>query len=345
MTVTIGIDPHKSTHTASAIENATHGDLATIRVRATTASTRDLLTWAEGWPDRAWAIEGARGLGYLLAQQLVAAGECVVDVPSTLTSQVRLLETGGGRKTDQVDARAVAVIAATRTLAAVRAEDHSQVLRLLADQRSELAQTRRRTINRLHRHLRDLIAGGGPVHLSSKTAATLLAKVRPVTVVETERKRIAKDLLAELRRLDKAMVENRRRSREAVEASGTTLTQIYGISEVLAAKIIGQIGTIERFPSADHLASYAGTAPIEASSGDVTRHRLSRRGNRQLNNAIHLAAHVQAIRPGKGQDYFRRRLDAGDSRKEAMRALKRQITKVIYRTMTLDSKKQLRATS
>jgi len=341
LTITIGIDPHKSSHTASAIENATLVDRSTIRVRATKNSVRDLLAWAAKWPDRVWAIEGARGLGYLLAQQLVAAGEHVVDVPSTLTSRVRLLETGGGRKTDQVDARTVAVIAAKRDLPMVCAEDHSQLLRLLADQRGELAQTRRRTINRLHRHLRDLIAGGAPIHLSSTTAAKLLAKVRPVTVVEAERKRIARDLLAEIRRLDKAMAENRRRSRDAIEASGTTLTEIYGISDVLAAKIIGQIGTIERFPSADHLASYAGTAPIEASSGDVVRHRLSRRGNRQLNNAIHLAAHVQSIRPGTGQDYFQRRIDNGDSRKEALRALKRQITKAIYRTMSLDLQRQL----
>ena len=104
----------------------------------------------------------------------------------------------------------------------------------------------------------------------------------------------------------------------------------------LATKIIGQIGDISRFPSADHLASYAGTGPIEASSGSVVRHRLSRGGNRKLNNAIHLAAHVQTLQPGRGQIYFEHRLAAGDSRKEALRELKRQITKVIYRTMRAD---------
>ncbi len=341
MPITIGIDPHKSSHTATAIDSSSLEEQSTIRVRASKSTTRELLDWAVGWPDRVWAIEGVNGLGYLLAQQLLAAGEYVVDVPSTLTSQVRLLETGSGRKTDQVDARAVATIATARTLPCAQVDDHSQVLRLLSDQRSEITQARRRTINRLHRHLRDLIDGGAPIHLSSKTAATLLVKVRPTTAVEIERKRIAKELLADLRRLDKAVAENRRRSREAVASSGTTLTDIYGISEVLAAKIIGQVGSIDRFPSADHLASYAGTAPIEASSGDVTRHRLSRRGNRQLNNAIHLAAHVQTIRPGQGQDYYRRRLEAGDSRKEALRALKRQVTKAIYRTMRHDRNQQL----
>jgi transposase len=140
-----------------------------------------------------------------------------------------------------------------------------------------------------------------------------------------------------VRRLGKAIADNRRRCAQSVAATDTTLTEIYGISEVLAAKIIGQIGDIARFPSSDHLASYAGTAPIEASSGDVIRHRLSRRGNRQLNNAIHLAAHVQAIRPGPGRDYLQRRLAAGNSRAEAMRALKRQITKAIYRALSADA--------
>ena len=154
--------------------------------------------------------------------------------------------------------------------------------------------------------------------------------MRPADGVEAVRKQTARDLLADVRRLDGALAENRRRCVAAVAASGTTLTGLAGISDVLAAKISGHIGDIGRFPSADHLASYAGTAPIEASSGDVIGHRLSRRGNRQLNNAIYLAAHTQTIRPGPGRDYYQRRRDAGNSRNEALRALKRQLTKTIY---------------
>jgi transposase len=99
------------------------------------------------------------------------------------------------------------------------------------------------------------------------------------------------------------------------------------------------MSVINRFPSPDHLASYAGTAPIEASRGDVIRHRLSRRGNRQLNNAIHLAAHVQTIFPGPGREYFQRRIASGNSRTEALRALKRQLTKSIYRTLLADTRR------
>lgn len=330
-------DPHKSSHTATAIAPDLT-ELGTIRVRATRTTMDQLLTWASEWPDRRWAIEGAHRLGHLLAQRLVAAGEHVVDVPATLAARARLLETGHGRKTDHIDARGVAVVAAQRPdLARVTADDHTKVLRLLADRRDELTRERRRTMNRLHRHLRDLIPGGAPLHLTAPKAAALLANVRPADAVEIERKQMARDLLTDARRLDKTIANNRRRCATAVASSGTSLTQITGISDVLAAKIIGHIGDITRFPSADHLAGYAGTAPIEASSGDVVRHRLSRRGNRQLNNAIHLAAHVQTIFAGPGRDYYQRRLNAGNSRTEAKRLLKRQLTKAIYRALANDA--------
>ena len=337
MTVVIGIDPHKASHTAAAV-GADLAEVGAITVRATRSTPQELLRWAEGWPQRRWAIEGARGLGQLLAQQLVAAGEHVTDVPSTLSTRVRALETGHGRKTDRADARSVAIVAARRPdLARVAPDDHHQVLRLLSDRRGELARERRRAVNRLHRHLRDLIAGGAPTNLSANCAAGLLSKVRPRDAVGAERKQMAKELLADVRRLDRALADNRRRCVAAVAASGTTLTTLCGISDVLAAKMLGHIGDIARFPSSDHLASYAGTAPIEASSGDVVRHRLSRHGNRQLNNAIHLAAHTQTIRPGPGRDYYQRRLNSGNSRTEALRCLKRQLTKTIYRTLTADA--------
>ena len=341
MTATIiGVDPHKSSHTATAIDQARQ-ELATIRVRSSRKTTSEMVGWARQWPERTWAVEGACGLGRLLAQQLVAMGERVLDVPATLVSQVRLLERGHGRKTDAIDARAVAVVASERNdLIEVDAEDHTAVLRMLADRRDELAQERRRTINRLHRHLRDLVAGGAPINLSTNNAAQIITSIRPANTVAAERKRVARELLVDLRRLDKALTDNRTRCRDAVEACATTLTGIYGISDVLAAKIIGQIGNIERFPTSDHLASYAGTAPIEASSGEIIRHRLSRQGNRQLNHAVHMAAHVQTIRPGPGRDYLNRQIAADKTRREAMRNLKRQLIKAVYRAMINDSRRQ-----
>ncbi len=236
MTIVIGIDPHKASHTATAIGPGSV-EAATIRLRAARSTPQELLSWAARWPERRWAIEGARGLGQLLAQQLVAAGEHVVDVPASLSARVRTLDTGHGRKTDRIDAAAVALVATQRPdLPRVAADDHHCVLRLLSDRRDELTRERRRTINRLHRHLRDLIAGGAPTQLSAKTAAGLLAKVRPRDGVEAERKQIARNLLADVRRLDGALAENRRRCVAAVAASGTTLTHLAGISDVLAAK-------------------------------------------------------------------------------------------------------------
>ena len=300
MTVIIGIDAHKSSHTATAV-TADLTEVGTIRVRATTTTVEELTKWAEQWPQRRWAIEGARGLGQLLAQRLVAVGEDVVDVPATSSSRVRLLETGHGRKTDRIDARAVAVVAAQRSdLQQVIADDHLRLLRLLADRRDELTRERRRTTSRLHRHLRDLLPGGAPVHLSAKIAAGILNKIRPVGCVETEPKQVARDFINDIRRLDKAIANNRKRCETAVAASGTTLTTVTGISDVLATKIMGHVGDTGRFRSADHLASYAGTAqsrpPAATSSG------IAYRGGATGNSIVRSTSQHTSRRSSKGPD-------------------------------------------
>ena len=166
--------------------------------------------------------------------------------------------------------------------------------------------------------------------------ARLLSGVRPETAVDLERKAMARALVADLRRIDRALVENRARCAGAVAASGTTLTMIFGISDVLAAKILGHVGDVGRFSSADCSASYSGTAPIEVSSGEVTRHRLSRNGNRSLNNALHLAARVQTMHPGLGRDHYERKLAEHKSSREALRSLKRQLAKVVYCRLVAD---------
>lgn len=118
--------------------------------------------------------------------------------------------------------------------------------------------------------------------------------------------------------------------------SGSSLTTIFGISDVLAAKILGHAGDVRRFASADAFATYSGTAPIEVSSGDVVRHRLSRNGNRALNNALHLAARVQTMHPGSGRDHYARKLAEHKSPREALRSLKRQLAKVVFRRLVAD---------
>jgi transposase len=272
--ITIGIDPHKRTHTAVAIDDRRRR-IGELEIVASAGMTRSLLDWAGGWPERCWAVEGSDGPGKLLAQQLLRAGETVIEVPASLAARARLLRTGHGRKTDGIDAFSVAEIAATREdLRHVVPDGHPAVLRLLADRRDALCRQRRQAINRLHRHLRDLIPGGAPTSLSADVASAALARVRPATLVDIERKHVARQLVTEIRRIDKQLDDNRTRTRAAVEAFPTRLTQIVGISHVLAAKILGHTGPIERFPTSDAYANYSGTAPIEVSSGDAVRHRL-----------------------------------------------------------------------
>ena len=140
-----------------------------------------------------------------------------------------------------------------------------------------------------------------------------------------------------MRALDRRIAELDERIRAEVEASGTMLTEIFGVGPILAAKIVGIVGDVSRFPSKAHFASYAGVAPIEASSGEVVRHRLSLAGNRSLNQVMHMIAVCQARSDPRGGAYHRKKLAEGKSRREAMRCLKRRISDTVYRVLVADS--------
>lgn len=334
--ITIGIDPHKSSLTAVAVD-ATGEPVATIRIAVTATTVRQLQEWGVRWPQRRWAVEGAEGLGRGVAQGLAGAGEQVVDVPAQLAARARLLNSGHARKTDALDAASVAAVAVHHPrLRLVCAEGHSVGLRLLSDRRDDLAEERTRTVNRLHALLRDLIAGGAKRNLTATHAASLLRTVHPMTPADEHRKSLAQDLLADLRRLDRALLSNAAQIQAAVVASGTTLTTLHGIGPVLAAKILGHTREISRFPTRHHYASYCGTAPIEASSGEQRRHRLSRAGNRQLNRALHLMALCQIRTCSQGREYYQQKLTEMKTPAEARRALKRRLSDTVYRRITKD---------
>jgi len=337
--ITIGIDPHKSSLTAVVVDPAGQ-QLASRRLPMTVDAAERLLEWATPWPKRRFAVEGAAGLGRGIAQLLAAAGEDVVDVPATLSVRARLLDSGGGRKTDVSDAASVAAVASGRAgrLRQVVAEDHTVVLRLLCERREDLAATRVQIANRLHSVLRDLVAGGAPRNISAPRAAALLASARPITVADQCRRDIASDLLTDLRRVDELLKVNQRQARAAIRGVGSSLTSIHGVGVVIAVKILGHVADIRRFPTADHFASYTGAAPLEASSGDRRRHRLNTGGNRQLNSALHTIAVCQARDPGPGRAYYQRKLDEGKTPAEARRALKRRLATVIFRTLARDRK-------
>ncbi len=337
MSVLIGIDPHKRSHAAVAVDGAERvvGELG---VRTSRRQVEQLLGWAARYPQRSWAIESAAGLGYLLAQQLVAAGEHVVDVPAMLAARVRVLGSTKSQKNDPNDARSVA-IAALRApgLRVVEAEDHVAVLRMLAKRHKQLAGLKTQAGCRLHAVLAALVPGGLGKEMVPRQAAALLRRVRPATLVEAERKRIAHELLGEVRRLEWDLVASKARLRVAVEAADTSPTDIYGVGGVVAGLIIGYTGNVARFPTRHHYAAYNGTAPIEASSGPTRRHRLNPRGNRMLNHALHLIAITQLRYPGtEGRVFYERKLAEGKTKKEAIRALKRRLSDVVYRHLEAD---------
>jgi transposase len=338
MSVIIGVDPHKATHTAVAIDRR-ESELARARVRATRKQVPQLLRWAEPLGDRTWAVESAGGLGYLLSQQLVAAGETVLDVPSTLAARIRVLGSGRSDKNDPNDALSVA-IAALRTpaLRKVLAADHSQVLRLLAKRNIDIGNHRTRVVCRLHNLLMELAPGGIAKELNASDAIALMRRIDPATPAETARRDQAVELLGDVQRLDEQLKESHRRIRTAVTASGTSLTELFGVGPIIACYLIGFTGDISRFANRDAYAAYNGTAPVERSSGGRVIHRVSQRGNRRLNHALHLAAICQIRQPScAGRVYFERKLAEGKTKKDAIRSLKRHISNSVYRQLLIDA--------
>jgi transposase len=340
MAVMIGVDPHEGSHTAVVVDR-NEQPLGELRVRSSVGQLERLVQWAAPFDERTWAIEGAGGLGYLLAQQLVAAGERVVDVPPQLAARVRLLATGSTNKNDPNDARSVAVAALrASSLQEVRAEDHVKVMKVWAKRHRDLASHRTRIACRLHAVLCELTPGGFSREISAAQATRLLDALEPAGAVAAARHAVAVELVADLCRLDEQLRETKQRITAAVKASKTTLTQLFGVGPIVAATIIGDVADIARFPSRDRFASYNGTAPIEVFSGERRRKifRLSRRGNRRLNHAIHMAAVTQIrYRHSPGRAYYDRKIAEGRTGKEAIRALKRRISDAIYRQLRVDA--------
>jgi len=335
--VIIGVDPHKLSATIEVLDGQ-EKVLGGGRFGTDRDGYRQMLAAGRRWPQRVWAVEGSNGIGRHVAQRLVADGESVVDVPAKLSARARVFSTGHGRKTDATDAHSIAVVAVrTSTLAEVAVDGELVALRLLADRRDELAGARTRTANRLHRLLLELIPAGAPRFLSATQAKALLATVRPRDVASRTRRQLAAELLADIVVLDRKLKDSDRRLTEAVNATGTGLPGLYGIGPVGAARILGDVGNIARFRSKAHFASWTGTAPIDASSGQQQRHRLSRAGNRRLNRVLHIMAIVQIRHDTEGRAYYRRKLAAGKTPMEALRCLKRRLSDVVFRQLTADA--------
>jgi transposase len=247
---------------------------------------------------------------------------------------------GHGTKSDTHDAISIARAALhSRQLRRVVSDDENVALRLLTDRRDELVAARTQAVCRLHRLLRELIPGGAPRELKADRAFQLISEVAasgvddPAALMRLE---LAAEHIWDIGRFDLRIDQMTARITRKVKATKTTLTRIFGISFLGAATILGEVANIDRFPSRNHLASYAGAAPIEVSSGPVVRHRLSRSGNRKLNRTIHTAALVQIRFDTPGRAYYRRKLAEGKSTREALRCLKRRIIDAIWRQLQVD---------
>ena len=303
-------------------------------------------TYVKRWRDRVWAIEGATGTGLPLAQRLLEAGEHVLDVPPKLSARARLFDTGHNRKTDARDAHSIAVVAVrTPHLRVLKIDPELEALRMLTDRRDTLTRRRVQTVNRLQRHLGELIPGTAKRDITALQAKRMLASVRPRDLAGKTRRRIAAEELAELISVETKMKKATAELKTIVAARDSRLMSIYGIGPVVAARILADVGDVARFGNRNRFASWTGTAPIDASSGQHNRHRLSRAGNRRMNHMLHIAAVTQIRNATDGQAYYRRKRAAGKKPMEAMRCLKRRISDAVYRQLLADAQRAALAAS
>lgn len=291
--VVIGVDPHKLSATIEIIDRR-ETQLGSGRFTADKGAFDAMRKYASQWPDREWAVEGSLGVGRPLSQRLMEAGECVVDVPAKLAARARLLDTGHGRKTDAHDAHSVAVAAVRAKALRVLAPDPQlESLRMLVDHREQLARQRVACVNRLHRLLAELVPGQEKKDITALQAKKILAGVRTRDLVGKTRRRIAASELANLFSIEKEVKELTAEVKVIVTQRGSHLMQLDGVGPDVAARALADVGDVARFADRNRFASWTGTAPLDASSGELNRHRLSRAGNRRMNRMIHIAATTQ----------------------------------------------------
>ena len=329
MTV-VGIDTHKDTLAACAADDVGRA-VAHRSFDNTPQGHAELAGWVHELEAALVAMEGSGNYGRPAAVALASAGIAVVEVPPNMTAAGRRRQRTG-TKTDPADALAIARVGlAEPTLPPPRPGGHIEELRCLVRYRCELSAERTRQINRLHADLSQLRPGYH--HRTGRliSVKALDAAARMLRGDHSARARIARSRITTLRGLGRDIASLAKEIHDAVEATGTTLRLIDGIGDLTAAEILTHVGDPTRFGTKSAFAMANGTAPIEASSGRVQRHRLNRGGNRQINKAIHTAAIAQIARPDtEGRHYYERCLARGKTKREAIRALKRRISDRIW---------------
>jgi transposase len=268
-------------------------------------------------------------------------------VQPKLAARVRLLEAGDTNKNDPNDALSVAIAALrSRAQRPVMADDYAAVLKVWSKRHRDLSRARNQVACRLHAVLCELVPGGFSKEISAGQAARVLGAVTPVGVIAQARFELAGQFLDDLRNFDAQLRDTKKKLAAAVKASGTTLAETFGVGPVIAGTVIGDAGDVSRFATRDHFAACNGTAPVEVSSGGRITHRLSLRGNRRINHAIHMAAITQIRnRHSDGRTYYDHKVAEGKTHKEALRSLKRRISNAIYARLLADARQAAAASA
>lgn len=340
--VTIGIDAHKRSHTAVAVDE--QGRQLDQRLTGTTSADHlELVAWAASFGDRRWAVEDCRHLSRRLERDLLLAREPIVRVPPKLMANARTSARSYG-KSDPIDALAVARAALREPdLPVARIDGAEREVRLLVDHREDLVGERTRMISRLRWHLHELDPGNEPALRTLNHLRNLDRVAGQLAGLEGTVARIARELVDRCRTLTVEINKLEKEINALVQRLVPTLVAICGCGALTAAKILGETAGIERFKSPDAYARHNGSAPVPVSSSNRSRHRLSRSGNRQLNAALHRIALTQArVHPGARALLARRRAN-GDGGLEALRVLKRHLSDVVYRALKADATLELRA--
>jgi transposase len=330
--IVIGVDVHKHSLTAVAVDEA--GRM--LDERAVAAADDGLLDWASAFEgERLWAVEDCRQLTRWLERQLLMAGEALVRVPPKLMAPERRAGRARG-KSDPIDALAVARAALREpSLSRPRPDEQPfRELKLLVDHRDDLVDERRRAQQRLRWHLHQLDPSFAvPArHLDRSTQLDRVSRWLARRQQDVQA-RIARELVSRCRSLTRVIVELDRELEQRTEQLAPGLLELPGCGALTAAKLLAEVGPIDRFDSDAQLARHSGVAPLEASSGRVQRHRLDRGGNRQLNAAFYRIAITQARAHPAARAYLERKQAEGKSRREAIRCLKRQLARVVFNTL------------
>jgi transposase len=335
--IVIGVDPHKRTHTAAAVDRQTGELLGELTVRGNAEGHARLLDWArELAGERRFALEDCRQVSCRLERFLIGRGESVVRVPPKLMAGARRAARSWG-KSDPIDALAVARAAIREPgLPAAELAGAEHELRLLVDHREDLVCERTRIQNRLRWHLHEIDPELEPARRSLGSLKVLDSLGRRLARrQQSVQVRIARELVARCRELTRLADQLEREIETLVRREAPQLLALPGCGALTAAKLVGEIAGIERFRTDAQLAMHAGVAPLDVSSGRQQRHRLNRAGNRQLNRALHTIAIVQKRVYAPAQAYIARHQADGKTNKEALRALKRQLARRVFNILRL----------